>query len=196
MKPTRTTRAKSNATKSKKVMEKAIIEEADEDMKVQLNPVGIPASKKPTTAAPTKRTSSRKLSRTNSTVSSTKPSPSSTDSEAESRSPPYPTWQKTRDLILSFKGEATWATNKKLWDTEDGDIDKLQEIIEKLEEQNDDEAKQGRLRVFKGVLEVMQSFRAFQGSLVKHLEMVDRLGLEMDWDGKEGDGSEEDDSAV
>jgi hypothetical protein len=42
--------------------------------------------------------------------------------------------------------------------------------------------------VFKGTLEVMQSFRAFQGSLVKHLEM--------DWDGKEGDGSEEDDSDV
>jgi hypothetical protein len=72
----------------------------------------------------------------------------------------------------------------------------LQECIEKLEEHNDDEAKEGRLRVCKGTLEVMQSFRAFQGSLVKHLEVVDRLGSELDWDGGEGEESEEDESYV
>jgi hypothetical protein len=112
--PTRATRTRSDAAKTKKVMKEAIIEESDEDMEdLQLNPIGIPVSKKPTAAAPTKRTTSRKLSRTNSTVSCANISPSSTDSEAEVLSPLDPTWQKTRDLIISFKGKATWATNKK-----------------------------------------------------------------------------------
>jgi hypothetical protein len=110
-------------------MKEAIIEESDEDMEdLQLNPIGIPASKKTTTAAPTKRTTSRKLSRTNSIVSSNDPSPSSTDSEAEILSPLDPTWQKTHELILSFRGEATWATNKKLWNIDDEDIDRLARV--------------------------------------------------------------------
>jgi hypothetical protein len=92
-KSTRTTRSKSNDNKTKKPRKPSIIGERMEDL--QLNPFSAPTLRE--VAAPPRRTTSRKVSRTNSMTHATKP--------------PSPTQKaKTPHLCLTLPGErlATW----------------------------------------------------------------------------------------
>lgn len=175
--PTRVTRARSTAGKKALIETKkasaAVDTSDDEPEHFDLNPVVPPGLK--SSAAPPKRTG-RSLNRANSIVESRSPS-SRLQVPFPSPERVNPAPEKTRGLLLSFKGKMS----QKLWEVDENDMKEMKGAID-----NDGDD----VGVLGSMLEVVEKFQAFRDCLDGFLE-VDGLRLGLDRGSKEETDEEE-----